>query len=251
MWILIAIIIVGLLIYGVSAANKIKKQHEAENATFTGAHQGWEIYVSAFDRGVLALDHDRRRLAVGTVTNHVEVAWSAINSVEIEKNGQSIQQTNRGSQVMGAAVGAVLLGPLGLLVGGLTGSKRQRERVSDLSLKILIDERSEPVHRISFFRMAGNGVDSNSPLLKEPARRLEHFHALLANAIRSDHRATFAPQFASADGVESRIGKLWELYQAGALTHEEFQAQKLMLLGSTTMESSKQVDLHKPDEWNS
>jgi hypothetical protein len=232
MGVLIAIIFVGAVIYGVIAGVKLKKQHEAENATFMGEHRGWDIYASPHDRGVLALDHEGKRIVVGKVTNYVEAPWSDINAVEIEKNGQSIQQTNRGSQVMGAAVGALLLGPLGLLMGGVTGSKRQRERINELGLKVVIDNREAPLHRIVFFQSKGSGVDAQSHMLKEPARKMEHFHALLSNAIRHDHRATFAPaeRTSAIEGPEARIARLWELRQAGALSDEEFTTQKRAIL---------------------
>lgn len=239
-WIIVVCGIGWLISHGV----KLRRQQEAEDRVFAGEHNGWDIYKSAYDRGVLALDHEGKRIAVGTVTNFIERPWSDISAVEVERNGQSLTQTNRGSQVMGAAVGAVLLGPLGLLMGGVTGSKRQQERVNELSLKILIDERTAPVHRIAFFRAKGSGVDARSSLLKEPAAKMEHFHALMANAIRQDNRA-FAKQPMDAP-IEDRsksdqIAQLWELKQAGALTQEEFEAEKRFVLrgnsntGTTTI----------------
>jgi hypothetical protein len=233
MSVFIWIIVLGGLGWMVAAGIKLKKQQDAEDNTFVGEHEGWDIYKSAHDRGVLALDHGRKRIAIGTVTNHVERSWSDISAVEVEKNGQSITQTNRGSQMMGAAVGAVLLGPLGLLMGGMSGSKRQKERVNELSLKILIDDRTAPVHRITFFKMKGNGTDAQNRLLKGPAKEMEHFHALVANAIRQDNRS-FARQ-ASAPVLDDRfntdqIAKLWELKQAGALTADEFESEKREVL---------------------
>lgn len=234
------IIVLGGLGWLIAAGIKVKKQQNAEDNTFVGEHSGWDIYKSAHDRGVLALDHDRKRIAIGTVTNHVERSWSDISAVEVEKNGQSITQTNRGSQVMGAAVGAVLLGPLGLLMGGMSGSKRQKERVNELSLKILIDDRSAPVHRITFFRMKGNGTDAQNRLLKGPAGEMEHFHALVANAVRQDNRSfasqATAPALADSSNAD-RIAKLWDLKQAGALTADEFEAEKRVILAGGAQRS--------------
>ncbi len=211
---------------------KQKRKQDAERATFFGEHKGWVIYLSPRNRGVLALNHELKKVVVGSITKYVECYWSDLNAVEIEKNGQSILQTNRGSQVMGAAVGAVLLGPLGLLVGGISGSKRKKNYINELSLNILVDHPSAPVHRIAFFHSPGSGVSTSSVKLKEPARLMEHFHALLSNAVRSDHRETFAlqPQLATSGNPEHRIAKLWELHQAGAITESEFTSQKLAIL---------------------
>ena len=230
---LIFIIIAGGLIWLLIAASKLATQQQAEDSTFAGEHQGWDIYKSAHVRGILAIDHSQKRIAVGTVTSFVEYSWSDISGVELEKNGQSLTQTNRGSQAMGAAVGAVLLGPVGLLMGGLTGSKRQKERVNELCLKIMIDDRTAPVHRVIFFRMKGNGIDASSLVLKEPAAKLEHFHALISNAIRHDSRNLPSPADATETSIASstdQIARLWELKQAGALTNEEFTSEKNLIL---------------------
>jgi hypothetical protein len=67
-----------------------------------------------------------------------------------------MQKTNRGGQAVGAAVGAALLGPAGLLLGGLTGSKQNIEQVDKLSLKIYTNDLINPVHEIVFHNLSGS-----------------------------------------------------------------------------------------------
>jgi len=235
MSIFIVIVILCGVCFAIMQGVKLKAQQDAENNTFAGEHRGWDIYLAPYDRCVVALNHDSKQIVVGRVTDHRQLPFSQISAVEIERNGQSLTQTNRGSQVMGAAVGAVLLGPLGLLMGGLTGSKRNKQRVSELALKIIVDDPRAPVHRVVFFRMKGDGVDAKSGLLREPAKKLEHFHALISNAIRSDQRSAAQQSLAPSpvnESTENRIAKLWELKQAGALSAEEFTSRKLALLSN-------------------
>ena len=81
--------------------------------------------------------------------------------------------------------------------------------------------------------MAGNGADAKDKTLNGPAGQLEHFHALIANAIRSDERAYYKPADATnsvSDNSEDRISRLWDLHQAGALTAEEYATQKSTIL---------------------
>lgn len=193
------------------------------------------IRPSSSDRMVIAVDRSERRLAVGPLADPVEVPWSDICGVEIERNGEALTITNRGSQIMGGAVGALLLGPMGLLLGGLTGSKRNEQRVNDLSLKVLIDDQHSPVHRVQFFTQSGKGAKPDSAILQEPAKQIEKFHALLTNAIRTTDNERLegreGPQI-EARSAEERIGDLWKLKQSGALSDEEFASAKGRVLAA-------------------
>ena len=234
----IFIVVVGLIIWAVMAASKAKAAKQALKDAFLGSHEGWDAYVTPDLEQVIAIDHDGRRVAVGSLADPIEVKWEDVASCEVERNGQSITATNRGSQVMGAAVGGLLLGPAGLLLGGLTGSKRNVEKVSELSLKVMIDHRAAPLHRIIFVKLPGDGIKPDSAMLKPIIQRLEHFHALLSNAIRSEDHARLSHRelaFIDHGSSEQRLAQLWELHQKGALTAEEYTVAKTrLLLGSDT-----------------
>lgn len=96
-------------------------------------------------------------------------------AVDVERDGTSLQMTNRGSQMMGAAVGGVLLGGLGLLIGGLTGTKRNEERVKRLSLKLFTSDLHTPVTEVVFFDMP-QGVKPDSDLIKLSAQHLDEWY---------------------------------------------------------------------------
>ncbi|MBT3070949.1 hypothetical protein KKP04_08720 [Rhodomicrobium sp. Az07] len=100
--------------------------------------------------------------------------------VAIEKDGTLIQKTNRGSQVFGATAGALLLGPVGLVMGGVTGSKRSEERIRKLSLKIYVNDLGQPLHEIVFFSHP-SGVDPNSFLLAPSYRQAEEWFGRFRN----------------------------------------------------------------------
>ena len=109
-----------------------------EGARFREKYDGWDVYVSSFGDGVIALNRSMGRIVVGTLDVHIERDLSTLASVSAEKDGQGLTTTNRGSQAVGAAVGGLLLGPLGLMIGGVTGSRSHTERVNELALKIVM-----------------------------------------------------------------------------------------------------------------
>jgi ribosomal protein L7/L12 len=83
-------------------------------------------------------------------------------------------------------------------------------------------------HRFTllFFKSPSkNGTDARSPLLKPALEKADRFHALLVNALRNHQRAT-----PSIPNTTNELQRLWELKTAGALSDDEFAAQKARLL---------------------
>lgn len=82
-----------------------------------------------------------------------------IISIEVSETTDSetrtITKTNRGSQVLGAAVGGILLGGAGLIVGGVTGSKRSKAKtttyVNKVELKLMVNDMQNPVNSITLY----------------------------------------------------------------------------------------------------
>ncbi|MGI0525536.1 hypothetical protein [Rhizobium giardinii] len=107
----------GILVGGITIAVMVDKAKQAETekqkrklearSDFTatvvrgqGFSQGWGI----------AIDGERQKFAfVDASPNPRIFNFSQLLAVEVQKNGESITKTNRGSQVGGAIVGAALL----------------------------------------------------------------------------------------------------------------------------------------------
>jgi hypothetical protein len=229
--VLLFIIIIGGVIWLIKKGMEQAALNEAARSAFMTEHAGWDVYV-LLNQAVIALNHEKKAIVLGTIIAHRQYPWSAIASVEITRDGASITSTNRGSQLMGAAVGEVLLGPLGLLIGGVTGSKRTVQRVSQIGIKGIVDDRIKPIYAVDFLRVPGKGADPNNRLVKDAAQRAEHVHALLVNAIRNTSLQISNPQpHLPERSAADRIDQLWKLKQAGALTDLEFEQQKQQVLG--------------------
>ena len=230
MGVVILIIIVGGVIWLVKKMNEQWALNRAAQDAFRAEHKGWDVYFAPLSKGVIGLNHNSRLIVLGTMEAHKQYPWSAIASVDLTRDGTSITSTNRGSQVMGAAVGEVLLGPVGLLIGGVTGSKRTVQRVNQIGLKIIVDDRLKPIYTIDFLRVTGSGADPKNKLVQAAAQRAEHVHALLVNAIRNSSQIPNSQPQISERSIGDRIDQLWKLKEAGALTDTEFEEQKAYVL---------------------
>jgi hypothetical protein len=233
MELIIAIIVIAVG-WGIYSGIQQQKMRAQLLDSFNGTHAGWDTYVSALKQ-IVSISPDGSEVALGNATTPTLYLISALATVEILKDGASLTQTNRGSQAAGALIGGLALGGAGLLLGGLSGSKRNTNTIHSISLKLIVDDRSNPVYTIEFFKSPSKkGTDSHSFALKEPIASAEKFHALLVTAMRKaalDTSQHAAQQSVGHKSAADELQKLWDLKQAGALTEDEFNAHKGRLLG--------------------
>lgn len=136
-------------------------------------------YIPSFGNAGIAIDANRKKVAIVNKGSWGTSVFDAteINNVEAIRNNSSILKTNRGGQIAGAAVGGVLLGPVGLLLGGLSGSKRTVDKLKNLSIRIQTNNISKPLHEITFLDSIGEDPDSSTA--KILAKEMETWHARL------------------------------------------------------------------------
>jgi hypothetical protein len=237
-WLILLIVVVVIVAAVANEVNKAKIAAD-QNATFMATRKGWDVYVSPYEQRVIGLNPDGSEIVLGSVHSPRACKSTDLVSVELLKDGASITSTNRGSQLAGAAIGGLALGGVGLLLGGLSGSKTSRNTIQSIAIKVIVDDRAAPVHVIEFLKSpTDKGIDPKSALVRPMIEAADRYHAMLVAAVRKAQPAQVVgptpapmlPQPSTAD----ELGRLWELKQAGALTNDEFNAQKSRLLSAST-----------------
>jgi hypothetical protein len=141
-------------------------------------------WINPLNGAGIAVDAGRSKLALIEKRGKCSVLdFQNIVAVEVCKNGTSIIKTNRGSQVAGAVIGGALFGPVGLLVGALTGVRRKSEKINRLSLKIYVADVLNPAREIVFYE--GTPIKAEGFVHNSAGSALEEWHDRLRVIVAS------------------------------------------------------------------
>ena len=203
-----------------------------------------------YDTSFLVVDFEQKQIVVGLEKSRrsppedpyrASIAFSDIVKAEMVRDGTQVATTNRGSQLLGTAVGAVALGGVGALIGGLSASKTTLNGAKRIAIRITVDNPKKPVHEVTFYTSKDKkGGRQGEKLFDKSVQKAAEFAAYLDAAIRETEKdlpknnqpKNNQPKNNQSVDISEQISRLWQLQQEGALTQEEFEKQKAKLLQS-------------------
>ncbi len=150
----VSIIFAALLaLYLQSRNKKAAAEIKAKIDSIPNFAAGYE-YVGADDQSGIAIDvGDSLVCLLKRTSNGVRyrtVTYKQILGSELFEDGESITKASRMSQLAGVAVGGVLLGGVGAIIGGLSGRRVEERRVKSIKLRLVVDDSTNPMHEVCF-----------------------------------------------------------------------------------------------------
>lgn len=193
-------------------------------------HASQEVMGEKGDTG-LAIDERRKRLCFITDgrkgVEHRVVSYADVISSEVIEDGSTVTRASRGSQLGGAVVGGALLGGVGAIIGGLSGTRISTGTVRQVSLRVTVSDTSSPTHEVGFLKM-----ETNKPgaVYDAAMKTASHWQGVISAIIREVENATNSRQEPTTVSVATELKGLVELRDSGVLTDQEFQREKAKLL---------------------
>jgi len=233
----LAIIVAIIIAFHVSGQKgEVSDKIEAQSG-FTAS----QTFIGVDGASGIAIDETKDLLCLisrlGAVLTSRVVPYADVLSVELIEDGSSITKTSRGSQLGGALVGGVLLGGLGAVVGGLSGSKTTSQKIKRVDLRVVIDDTKSPLHNVCFQNAEGarGGIIHNAAI-----SQARHWNGLCDVVIRRADQARVrdvnvanaveVKNAKPAGSLADELKKLADLKADGVLNEDEFQTQKQRLL---------------------
>lgn len=162
------------------------------------------------------------------------MGFKNILETRIVENGATVTKTSRTSQIGGAALGGLLVGNVGAVIGGLSGKKTSENEVNKLELIIIVNTFNDPVIKIPFFDVRSS-VKKTDKTYRTALNDIQKWNAILGTLIQTaDNDDIKAQQQTNTNAVSNslpdEINKLVDLKNNNHITDEEFKAYKVKLL---------------------
>lgn len=103
------------------------------------------------NRYIFGIDENKKCLVYSTEHLIKSVPFKDIVSVEVIQDGKTIHKKSLTRTIGGAVIGGVVAGGAGSIIGGLSGSSKENNRISKILVKIVIRDISNPTLVIPCF----------------------------------------------------------------------------------------------------
>ena len=194
---------------------------------------------------IFAIDENNEKIALVSQTVNQVVNFSDIIGVDLIEDGRTIFQKATTRAIGGAIVGGVLAGGAGAIIGSLSGNSKLKNKVSSVSVKILLRSLDNPsliVHcfhskTMTFKHKESMDTDGGTEsyvykIGKQNANDIKDLVSVIID--RVDNKTK---ELKSTENIERKLYsisdeliKLNELKEKGILTEEEFTFQKNKIL---------------------
>ncbi|AKO91904.1 hypothetical protein BEH_07190 [Priestia filamentosa] len=159
--IFLAIIGFGLLLLywakiGQQAEDEVlSKKYKALYERINSKYSIQKHYIYKGEQGIAFDSQTDKIILFNTVSDKV-FKKQEILQVEIVEDGNTISQISRTGQLGGALLGTMIAGTAGAIVGGLSASRSKVEKITDMKLRVIVDDTSSPIHEVTFFHTSKN-----------------------------------------------------------------------------------------------
>lgn len=230
----IVIIVIAIIYVIIDVANSSSKIKEVSKLLkrIPDFNPTEELMGSDLLTGI-ALDENRNKIClIKKIKKKYEFQvfeYRELLSSELLEDGSSISKTSRGSQIGGALIGGLVLGPVGLLLGGLTGKKETIDKITRIDLAIVVNDSSDPRHIINLLNIETKKDNYMYQSTINKARLWQSkIEVLIKQADIDDSKNKIISN--SNNSIADELKKLSELKISGVLSELEYQQQKRKLL---------------------
>lgn len=169
-WLFILVIVITLIIVYFGSSNKAKERKEKQDSFIKEQECNGVVLSNKtnIENGIIAIDKNREKIVYiddkGNSLNKKEFSFSDIISCELIKDGATIYKKSTTRTIGGAIIGGALSGGVGAIIGGLSGSSKEKEKINSIDIKINLRDIDNPSFKFKFFEYKGSRMFLNESI---------------------------------------------------------------------------------------
>lgn len=246
-WIIVIILIVVCILAGIAINASDEKWGVQLNNTLSslGDFQVSNKITGVNNSYIFVVDEINKKIIFITEENHIRtIKFEDIISVELLENNSIISKKSTLRILGGGLIGGAVAGGAGAVVGGLSGSSKNKKMVSTVSIKILLKNIHNPNLVIKCFDSKTMLVEGKKEVDVSKCNVNYIYEACISQAnrikdivsviIELNDEKYATEQISESDGnnmtISDEIEKLHKLKEKGIISEEEFTNQKRKLL---------------------
>lgn len=220
------IIGVGLAIFQITTNKKHKEEAKGVIQSIPDFN-ATDTYLSETSGISLSFDADRKKICL-IDRNHLThiYTYDQILQCEVDVDGDIVLKQSTTSTIGRSVLGGILSGGVGAVIGGVTSSKKQKENINSIDLKITINDHSNPIFKINFLNTK---TKKGSILYRLSYDAVERWHGIVSGFIQKGNELQPSIQYTHIS-IADEISKLKDLLDKEVISPEDFEKQKSKLL---------------------
>ena len=175
----------------------------------------------------IEIDEEQKMWRIKSILKNSEVySYDKLLNYELKTNGET--QVKGGLSLGRAVVGGALVGGIGAIIGGLSGSKKNIEKVNLIEIALRLDGDIKTTKVIKIYKGGNIKTSSANAIIyfKRAEKDLDLLDFITQSAEKDSHKIS-NESVSAAD----EIVKFKKLLDDGIITQEEFNKKKKDLIG--------------------
>jgi heme oxygenase len=192
--VLLSIIIISIIIIFKTDKDKIKAQIDTKNKLLqlvTDVKGNCKRYINEENTKAIVIDEVNKKIHLFSPTENINLPYNFDDIIQSEViiDDNTITSVNRGSQIVGIAVGGLLAGGIGAMLGGLSGGKISKQEIKNIELKLTLNDMNNPTFKINFLSpITKNGWSKDSTKVKNSLSKIDEWQGYIDIILKQQNK---------------------------------------------------------------
>ena len=136
-----------------------------------------KTYINNDFTKAIVLDEINNKIHLFNINNYQCFSYDFKNIIKSEViiDNNTVISTKRGTQILGTAVGGMIAGVPGMIIGALSSEKITSQKVKNIDLKLTLNDMNDPIFIINFLSPSNKGFIKDSPQVKNALTSLDRW----------------------------------------------------------------------------